>query len=226
MQTVLIVEDERRIAEIAHDFLAQAGFRVSMARTGPDAIQVCLASRPDLVVLDLGLPGLDGLDVTRALRRTSQVPIIMLTARVEESDRLLGLELGADDYITKPFSPRELVARVRAVLRRTGAPGRGDQVRQAGDLLIDRSRMQVSVGGRPIELTATEFQVLSALADQPGRVYTRTQLLEMVRGLDADAFDRVIDAHVKNIRRKLEPDPRQPRYVLTVHGVGYKLAEP
>jgi DNA-binding response OmpR family regulator len=168
---------------------------------------------------------MDGLDVTRALRTQSNVPIIMLTARVEESDKLIGLELGADDYITKPFSPKELVARVRAVFRRIdAAPERGDIIR-AGDVTIDKGRMQATVAGRAVDLTPTEFELLATLARQPGRVFTRAQLLDAIRGLQVESFDRAIDAHVKNVRRKLEPDPRNPRYLVTVHGVGYKFTE-
>jgi DNA-binding response OmpR family regulator len=222
---ILVVDDEPRIAEIARDYLQRAGYRVSTAANGVDALAAARIERPDLVVLDLGLPRIDGLDVTRRLRQDSPVPIIMLTARVDESDKLVGLELGADDYITKPFSPKELVARVRAVLRRIdAAPERGDIIR-AGDLTLDRRRMQATIGDRPIDLTATEFDLLAALARQPGRVFTRQQLLDAVRGERLESFDRAIDAHVKNVRRKIEPDPRNPRYVLTVHGIGYKFAE-
>ena len=173
-------------------------------------------------MLDLRLPDIDGISVARVLRRESDVPIIMLTARVEESDRLLGLESGADDYVTKPFSPRELVARVRAVLRRSAA----DADRLAiGDVVLDVPRMKVTRGGRAIDLTATEFQLLAAMARHPGRVFTRSQLLDAVRGEDVDSFDRAIDAHVKNVRRKIETDPRRPQYVLTVYGIGYKCAD-
>jgi len=222
---ILVVDDEARIAEIARDYLERAGFRVSVAGTGPDALAAARARRPDLVVLDLGLPYLDGLDVTRALRRESNVPIIMLTARVEERDKLAGLEIGADDYVTKPFSPKELVARVRAVFRRIdAAPERGEIVR-AGDVELDKRRMRAAVGGRAIEVTPTEFELLATLAAQPGRVFTRAQLLDAVHGVEVDAFDRAIDTHVKNLRRKIERDPRRPRRLLTVHGVGYKLAE-
>ena len=197
-----------------------------IASTGTQALEFARAHRPALIVLDLKLPELDGLDVARALRRESDAPIIMLTARVEESDRLAGLEIGADDYVTKPFSPRELVARVKAVLRRVSnqaAPGARLQI---ADLTIDPGRLTVRRGTTPIDVTATEFQLLATLARQPGRVFTRTQLLDAVRGLEVDSFDRAIDTHVKNIRRKLEPDPRNPRYVLTVYGVGYKFKEP
>jgi DNA-binding response OmpR family regulator len=180
--------------------------------------------RPDLIVLDLGLPGLDGLEVTRRLRRDSGVPIIMLTARDDETDKVVGLELGADDYVTKPFSPRELAARVRAVLRRHAADAGGDVIR-AGDVVLDVPRLRVEVAGRAISLTATEFQLLTALARQPGRVFTRSQLLDAIHGVAFESYERAIDAHVKNIRRKLEPDPRAPRYLLTVYGVGYRLTD-
>jgi DNA-binding response OmpR family regulator len=178
-------------------------------------------------VLDLGLPELDGLEVTRAIRETSNLPIVMLTARDDELDRILGLELGADDYITKPFSPRELVARVRAVLRRTerAAADPGDRV-VVGDLALDASRLRTTVAGRSVELTPTEFSILLTMARQPGRIFTRSQLLDAVRGVAFESYERAIDAHVKNIRRKLEPEPHQPRYVLTVYGMGYRIAEP
>ena len=179
---------------------------------------------PDLVILDLGLPGLDGLDVTRAIRRTGDLPIIMLTARDDESDKLIGLELGADDYVTKPFSPRELVARVRAVLRRQAGTAATEAL-HAGDLVLDLPRMRLTRAGEPIELTATEFTLLAAMARAPGRVFTRSQLLDAIHGVAFESYERAIDAHVKNIRRKLEPDPRSPRYLETVYGVGYRLAD-
>jgi two-component system alkaline phosphatase synthesis response regulator PhoP len=226
MKHILVVDDEPRIAEIAKDYLERAGYAVTTAGNGVDALRIARTRRPDLVVLDLGLPHMDGLDVTRALRKESNVPVIMLTARVEESDKLVGLELGADDYITKPFSPRELVARVRAVFRRIDvAPERSDIIR-AGDLTLDRPRMRAVVGERRVELTPTEFELVATLARQPGRVFTRAQLLDAIRGLETESFERAVDAHVKNIRRKLEPDPRNPKYVLTVYGVGYRFAEP
>jgi DNA-binding response OmpR family regulator len=222
---ILIVDDEPRIVEIARDYLERAGFRVTAAANGADALSIARAKRPDLIVLDLGLPGMDGFDITRALRKQSNVPIIMLTARVDESDKLIGLELGADDYVTKPFSPKELVARVRAVFRRIdAAPERGEVIR-AGDVTLDKPRMQASVGDHSIELTSTEFELLATLASQPGRVFTRVQLLDAIRGVEVESFDRAIDTHIKNVRRKLEPDPRNPRYVLTVYGVGYKFAD-
>jgi len=228
MKHILVVDDEPRIAELARDYLERAGFRVDVAGNGADALAMARTRVPDLIVLDLGLPKMDGLDVTRTLRKHSNVPIIMLTARVDESDKLIGLELGADDYVTKPFSPKELVARVRAVFRRVdadrAAPERGTVVR-AGEVTLDKRRMQVTLGEQRIDLTATEFELLATLASQPGRVFTRAQLLDAIRGVEVESFDRAIDAHVKNVRRKLEPDPRHPRYVLTVHGVGYKFAD-
>jgi two-component system alkaline phosphatase synthesis response regulator PhoP len=224
LPTILVVEDEPRLAEIACDYLRHAGFSVVSVPSGEEALAVSRRRAVDLVVLDLKLPRMDGIDVARTLRRESPVPIIMVTARVEEDDRLLGLEVGADDYITKPFSPRELVARVRAVLRRAAAPPAGPVIRLA-DLTLDLERMTVSRGADRIELTASEFQLLAALAREPGRVFTRGQLLDAVHGEDVEPFDRAIDAHVKNLRRKIEPDPRSPRYILTVYGVGYKCAD-
>ena len=224
-QTVLVVDDEPRIAAIAADYLRHAGYVVLTAGDGTEALSLARTRRPDLVVLDLGLPRLGGLEVARTLRAETAVPIVMLTARVEESDRLLGLEIGADDYITKPFSPRELVARVKAVLRRTEKGASPDGLLRLGDLTLDTSRLTVTRGEAGIDLTPTEFQLLATLARRPGRVFTRAQLLDAVRGDAGESFDRAIDAHVKNVRRKIEPDTRSPRYILTVYGVGYKAAE-
>ncbi len=230
-RTVLVVDDEPKILQVVRDYLVDAGFTVNTASDGTTALAQARAVAPDLVVLDLGLPGIDGLDVARELQRRGPVPIIMLTARSDEVDRVLGLELGADDYLVKPFSPRELVARVRAVLRRTerAAAGLADEDSRGpvtvGDVAIDPERRRVMVGGRPIELTATEFELVDHLARQPGRVFTRSQLLDVIHGLAVESYERAIDAHVKNIRRKLEPDPHRPRYLLTVHGVGYRFAE-
>jgi DNA-binding response OmpR family regulator len=224
MARVLVVDDEPRIVQLVRDYLERAGFAVSVARSGSEALMRARQDRPDLIVLDLGLPGLDGLEVTRRLRRDSGVPIIMLTARDDETDKVVGLELGADDYVTKPFSPRELTARVRAVLRRHDRDA-GAEVIHAGDLVLDVPRLRAKVAGHPISLTATEFQLLAALARQPGRVFTRSQLLDAIHGVAYESYERAIDAHVKNIRRKLEPDPRAPRHLLTVYGVGYRLTD-
>ena len=228
VKTVLVVDDEPRIVQLARDYLENAGFAVLSAGDGPSALHAFRTRHPDLVVLDLGLPGLDGLDVARTIRTESQTPIVMLTARDDELDKLLGLELGADDYITKPFSPRELVARVRAVLRRAerADEAAGGDTIVVGDLALDAGRMRVEVGGRPVELTATEFTLLATMARQPGRIFTRSQLLDAVHGVAFESYERAIDTHVKNLRRKLEPEPREPRYVLTVYGVGYRVAEP
>jgi DNA-binding response OmpR family regulator len=226
VKKILVVEDESRIARLVRDYLEHAGFEVLVAGDGEVALASARRSRPDLVVLDLGLPGRDGLDVARALRQTSSVPIVMLTARGEETDRVVGLELGADDYVVKPFSPKELVARVRAVLRRTdAAKAGGSEVLRVADVEMDLPRMRVSVGGRPVELTSTEFQLLTVLVREPGRVFTRGQLLDAVHGVAFDSYERAVDAHVKNIRRKLEPTPGRPRYLLTVHGVGYRFTD-
>ena len=236
MTTILVVDDEPKIVQLARDYLEHAGFLVVTAADGRSALDSVAAERPDLVVLDLGLPGLDGLEVTRRLRQAGDLPIVMLTARDDELDKVLGLEIGADDYLTKPFSPRELVARVRAVLRRAersarpeagGGPGTagGGDVLQAGEVTIDVDRMHVQAAGRSVELTPTEFQLLVTLARRPGQIRTRSQLLDAVHGVAFESYERAIDTHIKNLRRKLEPDPRVPRYILTVHGVGYRFAD-
>jgi len=225
MKHVLVVDDEPKIVQLARDYLEHAGFSVTSASDGKEALAHFRTKSPDLIVLDLGLPTLDGLDVARAIRKTSNVPIVMLTGRGDESDRIAGLELGADDYITKPFSPKELVARVRAVLRRAEVASLPAETLRVGDVSIDVPRMSVRAGDRAVDLTPTEFQLLLALARSPGRVFTRAQLLDAVHGVAFESYERAIDAHVKNIRRKLEPDPREPRYLLTVHGVGYRFVD-
>jgi two-component system alkaline phosphatase synthesis response regulator PhoP len=226
VRTVLVVDDELKITRLVRDYLEQAGFVVVTASDGPGAMAAARQVKPDLIVLDLGLPGMDGLDVIRSLRTTSNVPVVVLTARADESDRIVGLEIGADDYLIKPFSPKELVARVRAVLRRSDLSQLGAEViRAPGELVIDVPRRQVTAAGTSVGLTPTEFDLLHALARQPGRVFTRSQLLEAIHGVAFESYERAIDAHVKNIRRKLEPDPQRPRYLLTVHGVGYRLAD-
>ena len=220
MKTILVVDDEPQIAEIASDYLRLAGFEVIVAGDGVRALGAVRERRPDLVVLDLGLPRLDGLDVARAIRRDSDLPIIMLTARVQEEDRLAGLEIGADDYIGKPFSPRELVARVRAVLRRSEKQSDDPNLLRVGDVAIDVPRMSVTRGGKPVDLTTTETLLLATMARHPGRVFTRAQLLDAVRGSDAEAFDRAIDSHIKNLRRKLDS-----QYIETVYGIGYRVPD-
>ena len=222
---ILVVDDELKIVKLVRAYLERAGFTVVTAHDGQEALAVFRYERPNLVVLDLMLPGMDGLDVCRAIRRSSDVPIIMLTARDEEVDRLIGLELGADDYIVKPFSPREVVARVRAVLRRTEGQPVEPEVVIAGDVTLDLPHRTARVQGRPVELTATEFDLLTVLARHPGQVFTRMQLLDLVQGEAYEGYERTIDVHVKNLRRKLGDDPRNPRYIVTIRGMGYKFSD-
>ena len=222
-ELILVVDDEPKIIKLAQDYLERSQFRVLPATDGISALAAARQEKPDLVVLDLNLPGMDGLDVCRALRRESAVPIIMLTARVEETDRLIGLEMGADDYITKPFSPRELVARVRAVLRRVSGDLIQPDLIRVGELEIDVDRHNVSLAGEELQLTRIEFNLLAALAQHPGQTFSRAQLLDRLHGVAYDGYDRSVDAHIKNLRRKLEADPADPRYVQTVYGVGYKF---
>jgi two-component system OmpR family response regulator len=218
---VLIIDDEPKIVEICRDYLVAAGFDVIQAGDGPKGLAAARAEKPDLIVLDLMLPGIDGMDVCRILRRESHVPIIMLTARVEEVDKLKGLELGADDYLTKPFSPRELVARVHTVLRRAGEPQPLDVLR-AGELTLDRSRYVAELPKREIQLTPTEFDILATLVSQPGRIFSRSQLLLAARGVSFESYERAIDSHIRNLRRKLESEADVEQHIITVHGVGYK----
>jgi len=222
-KTILVVDDEPKIVKLARDYLEKSGFRVVSAGDGDSALSLARRDKPDLIVLDLMLPGMDGLDVCRALRRDSDVPIIMLTARSEESDQLIGLELGADDYITKPFSPKALVARVRAVLRRTQGGVRQPGVIHAGDLKIDFKGHRVALGEEPIHLTRNEFKLLAAMAQHPGQTFTRAQLLEHLHGVAYDGYDRSVDSHIKNLRRKIEADIAKPKYILTVYGIGYRF---
>jgi len=222
-ETILVVDDEPKIVQLARDYLEKNGFKVLSSGNGQQALAITRQERPDLIVLDLMLPGMDGLDVCRAIRRESDVPIIMLTARAEEADQLIGLELGADDYITKPFSPRALVARVRALLRRAQGELLQDEVLRAGDLELDIKRKQVTLSGNPVHLTRSEFSLLETLAKHPGQPLSREQLLERLHGVVYDGVDRSVDSHIKNLRRKIEPDPAEPIYILTVYGFGYKL---
>ena len=219
---LLIIEDDRKTAATLRLYLEHAGYGVEVCHDGAAGLERARSGRFDLLILDLMLPGMDGRDVCRSLRHESSVPILMLTARTTEEDRVQGLELGADDYIPKPFSPREVVARVRAVLRRADPAGGQEVLRFAG-LEIDIGRRQVVARGEPISLTPTEFQILLVLAGSPGRAFTRAQLLERAFGPHFEGFDRTVDAHVKNLRRKLEPDRSRPTYVVTVFGVGYRF---
>ncbi|HED03765.1 MAG TPA: response regulator transcription factor [Candidatus Fraserbacteria bacterium] len=222
-QMILVVDDEEWVVKLVRGYLQQAGYRVACAGDGEQALLRFQEVQPALVVLDLMLPKLDGLEVARRLRATSQVPIIMLTAKVSESDRVAGLELGADDYLVKPFSPRELVSRVRAVLRRSLGSAKKPQRLERGELLIDIERHQASLGGQPLTLTPTEFRLLTTLAEHPGRVFSRLQLLQRLQGSTYESFERTIDAHVKNLRRKLSRSPEDPQYIITVYGVGYRF---
>jgi DNA-binding response OmpR family regulator len=224
---VLVVDDEPKIVQMVRLYLERDGHRVLVARDGPSALKVFQTESPDLVVLDLMLPGLDGLEVCRAIRRESDVPIVMLTARAEEVDKLIGLELGADDYLTKPFSPRELAARVRAVLRRSAPrPPAEPECLEVGGLVIDAHQHEVYCGGERLLLTPTEFRLLWALAREPGRVFTRAQLLDMALNESYEAYERTVDAHIKNLRQKVHGVPGPHRCeIVTVRGVGYKLLE-
>ncbi len=222
--TALVVEDEPEIARLVQGYLEREGFRVAVASDGAQALELFARLSPEVVVLDLMLPGTDGWEVCRRIRERSRCPVVMLTARDAVDDRVQGLELGADDYVTKPFSPRELVARVRAVVRRHRWGGR--EVLRVGELVVDFRRRRVRRGRERVELTATEWKLLEVLASQPGHVLTRWQIIERVYGESFEGFERTVDVHVKNLRQKLEPNPQQPRYVLTVHGVGYKFARP
>ena len=225
MATILIIEDEPELVKVLRSYLEQAGFNVLAAYRGDSGLSIWEHKRPDLVILDLNLPGMDGLDVAREIRRKSHTPVIMLTASVEETDQLIGLELGADDYITKPFSPRVVVARVRALLRRSESTPHTPIFLQAADLEIDLEAHTVRRSGKPIELTPTEFNLLATMVAQPGRVFSRLQLLEASQGTTYEGYERTIDAHIKNLRGKLEINPRQPEYIETVFGVGYRFAK-
>jgi two-component system alkaline phosphatase synthesis response regulator PhoP len=225
-QRVLIVDDEQKIVQGLTGYFRQAGYDTLTAYDGHEALHVARRDRPDLIVLDLMLPELDGIEVCRQIRRDSDVPIMMLTARVEETDMLIGLEIGADDYITKPFSPREVIARARALLRRAGGLlGAGESIIQVGPITLDLTRRSIQVASRPVELTPTEFDLLAVLVRNAGRPLSRTQLLEAVQGNAYEGYERTIDAHIKNLRRKIEPDPLHPTCIVTVFGVGYKFHE-
>ena len=220
---VLVVDDEIKIVKLVRAYLEQAGYSVITAHDGQTALIQARREKPDIIILDLMLPGIDGLDVARTLRREGNIPIIMLTARVDDTDRIIGLELGADDYVTKPFNPRELVARVRAVLRRANPVGAAPELLRAGDVLVDIAGHQASLAGRSLDLTPTEFDLLVVLLQNPGRAFTRLDLLDRVQGHAYEGYERTVDAHIKNLRAKLGDDPKHPQYIQTVYGVGYKL---
>ena len=222
---ILVVDDERKIVDIVRAYLEKDGYKVLAAYDGKAALDLARREAPDLIVLDLMLPEISGWDVCRILRAESSVPIIMLTARDEDTDKIVGLELGADDYVPKPFNPKELVARVRAVLRRTEKVPDKRKTIEFGDLAINLERHEARISGTLVELTPTEFELLRVLAESPGRVYSRLQLLDKALGETWEGYERTIDSHVKNLRKKIEPDPDRPRYVVTVRGVGYKLGE-
>jgi DNA-binding response OmpR family regulator len=222
---ILVVDDDEKTAELIRLYLEKDRYRVLVAHDGREALELARVKRPDLVVLDLMLPGLDGLDLCRVLRLESDLPIIMVTARSTEDDKLIGLDVGADDYLTKPFSPRELVARVRAVLRRAEDDREQPGELRAGRLRLDLLRHEAEAGGRAVRLTPKEFNLLKTLMREPGRAFSRLELLEQVFGFDYEGLERTVDVHVMNLRRKIEPDPAAPTYILTVYGVGYKFAE-
>lgn len=224
-RTVLVVDDNTKIVEVLSAYLAAEGFEVRTANDGPSAMASVAEQVPDLALLDIMLPGIDGIELTRRFQKEHSLPVILVTAKTDEIDRLIGLEVGADDYVSKPFSPREVVARVKAVLRRVdGSHSEGTGgVLTVGDLVVDVERREVTVAGTPVELTRTEFELIATMASHPGRVYSRLQLLEAVSGDAFEGYERTIDAHVKNLRRKLGDDPRSPRFVKTVFGVGYKV---
>jgi DNA-binding response OmpR family regulator len=224
-EKILVVDDEERIVAIVKAYLERDGYRVVTAFDGRQALELTGREHPDLVILDLMLPELSGWEVLRSLRSTSAVPVLMLTARDEDAEKIVGLEMGADDYVTKPFNPRELLARVRAILRRTAGFARGRTAITTGSLVVDPERHEARRDGVPVPLTPTEFALLEVLARHPGRAFTRLQLLDLVQGESYEGFERALDSHIKNLRQKIEPEPRHPKYILTVFGVGYKFAE-
>ena len=223
-KTLLIVDDEERLRALLRDYMEHEGFRVLLAADGREALRIARQEKPDLIILDVMMPEMDGWEFMRRYTPESRTPIIILTARLDDTDKVLGLELGADDYVTKPFSPRVLAARVRAVLRRAGAQPPPAEVLRAADIVLDRSAHQVTVGGQAVSLTPSEFDLLAALMAAPGRVFTRLELLERVQGTLYEGYERTIDVHIRNLRSKIEPNPRNPRYIETVYGVGYRFA--
>ncbi|GMB01539.1 response regulator transcription factor [Pelosinus sp. IPA-1] len=222
--SVLIVDDDVKLVKLLRTYFEKEGCMTYSANDGLDALQVVREKKPDIMVLDLMLPGLDGLDVCRKIRKDNDIPIIMLTARDEESDRLIGLEIGADDYVTKPFSPKEVVARAKAILRRANKEMVRSEPIQVGTLIIDLERHQVTNGGHIVDVTPTEFKIMELLAANTGKVYSRLQIVEQIQGYSFEGYERTIDAHIKNLRRKIETNPKEPQHIQTVYGIGYKFA--
>jgi len=230
-QTILVVDDDKEIVRLVRAYLEKAGYQVLTAYDGETAVHSIRHDQPELVVLDLMLPDRDGWDITRLVRSDpslADIPIIMLTARIDDTDKIIGLELGADDYVTKPFNPREVVARVRSVLRRSqgNVTAKPQRILQQADLLMDLDRHEVMLGGQPVDLTSTEFNLLRTLLENPGYAFTRSELIEQGLGYEYEGSERTLDSHMKNLRRKIEPDPKQPTYIHTVYGVGYRLVGP
>jgi DNA-binding response OmpR family regulator len=223
-KTILIVDDKKELRVMVKTYLEEEGFRVVMAKDGQEALYVARHEKPDLILLDLMMPEMGGYDFLHVYRREAGTPIIILTAKLEEGDKVLGLELGADDFVTKPFSMRELTARVRAVLRRAGREQADAELLRAADVTLDRARRLVTAAGRPVDLTPSEFDLLAAFLAAPGRAYTRAELLDRLQGDSYEGYERTIDVHIRNLRTKIEPDPSKPRYVETVYGVGYRFA--
>jgi DNA-binding response OmpR family regulator len=223
-KTIMVVDDEKRLVSLVESYLTQEGYRVVSANNGVEALPIASRERPDLIILDLMMPEMDGYGFMREHRKEQDTPIILLTARVDDDERVIGLELGADDYITKPFRPRELVARVRAVLRRAGKSEPHAKALQVADITLDRDTRTVTVAAQTVDLTPSEFDLLAALMTRPGRVYSRLDLLDVIQGVRYEGYERTIDTHIKNLRAKIEPEPRSPRYIETVYGVGYRLA--
>ena len=222
-KTVMIVDDEKRLVSLVESYLTQEGYRVVSANDGAQALPIASHEKPDLIILDIMMPEMDGYEFMREHRKEQDTPIILLTARVDDDERVIGLELGADDYITKPFRPRELVARVRAVLRRAGKTEPQAQVLQVADITLDRETRTVTVADRSVDLTPSEFDLLAALMTSPGRVFSRLDLLDILQGIRYEGYERTIDTHIKNLRAKIESDSRSPRYIETVYGVGYRF---
>jgi DNA-binding response OmpR family regulator len=223
-KTIMVVDDEKRLVALVESYLTQEGYRVVSAHNGREALPIASREKPDLIILDIMMPEMDGYGFMREHRREQDTPIILLTARVDDEERVIGLELGADDYITKPFRPRELVARVRAVLRRAGKTEPQAKVLHVTDITLDRDTRMVTVAGRSVDLTPSEFDLLAALMTSPGRVFSRLDLLDVIQGVRYEGYERTIDTHIKNLRAKIEPDPRDPKYIETVYGVGYRFA--